>query len=41
MDENYLAMSKARREELENKHIRNNYIDRLARANIIDYDISK
>lgn len=35
IEEEYLAMSKARREEIENHAIRSNYLDRLAKARII------
>lgn len=35
MEEEFLSMSKARREEIDNISIRNNYLDRLAKANII------
>ena len=34
-EDEFLSMSKARREELENIYIRSNYINRLAKANII------
>ena len=34
-EEEFLSMSKARREEIENIYIRSNYINRLAKANII------
>ncbi len=35
MEEEFLSMSKARREEIENISIRNNYLDRLAKAKMI------
>jgi site-specific DNA-methyltransferase (adenine-specific) len=35
IEEEFLAMSKARREELENRVIRNDYLARLAKAKII------
>ena len=35
MEEDFLIMSKARREEIENISIRNNYLDRLAKAKMI------
>ena len=35
MEEEFLIMSKARREEIENISIRNNYLDRLAKAKMI------
>ena len=34
-EDEFLSMSKARREEIENIYIRSNYINRLAKANII------
>lgn len=35
IEEEFLSMSKARREEIENSAIRNNYLERLAKAKII------
>lgn len=35
IEEEFLAMSKARREEIENLSIRNDYLERLAKAKII------
>ncbi|MBE6331055.1 MAG: site-specific DNA-methyltransferase [Bacteroidales bacterium] len=35
MEDEFLAMSKARREEIEKPHVRSNYLDRLVKAKII------
>ena len=35
MEDKFLSMSKARREEIENRAVRSNYLDRLAKAKII------
>ena len=35
MEDEFLSMSKARREEIENRAVRSNYLDRLAKAKII------
>lgn len=35
MEEEYLSMGKARREEIEKKAIRSDYLERLAKAKII------
>ena len=35
MEDEFLSMSKARREEIENKAVRSNYLERLAKAKII------
>lgn len=35
MEDNFLAMSKARREEIENAATRKDYLERLAKAKII------
>ena len=35
MEEEFLSMSKARREEIENSAVRSNYLERLAKAKII------
>ena len=35
MEDVFLSMSKARREEIENRAVRSNYLDRLAKAKII------
>ena len=35
MEDEFLSMSKARRDEIENRAVRSNYLDRLAKAKII------
>ena len=35
MEDEFLSMSKARREEIENSTVRNDYLERLAKAKII------